>query len=61
MTKYKVGIARTETVIYYFDIEAEDKSDAEELAFKDYIEGDYVSKEVVWGEEDAHSIEEVKP
>jgi hypothetical protein len=60
MKKYKVAISRTETTVYYIDVEAENESDAEKIAFEDYyIEGDYTSKDVVWGEEDIHSIEEV--
>jgi hypothetical protein len=60
MKKYKVAISRTETTVYYIDVEAENESDAEKIAFEDYyIEGDYTSKNVVWGEEDVHSIEEV--
>jgi hypothetical protein len=60
MKKYKVAISRTETTVYYIDVEAENESDAEKIAFEDYyVEGDYTSKNVVWGEEDVHSIEEV--
>jgi hypothetical protein len=60
MKKYKVAISRTETTMYYIDVEAENESDAEKIAFEDYyVEGDYTSKNVVWGEEDVHSIEEV--
>jgi hypothetical protein len=60
MKKYKVAISRTETTVYYIDVEAENESDAEKIAFEDYyVEGDYTSKDVVWGEEDVHSIEEV--
>jgi hypothetical protein len=60
MKKYKVAISRTETTVYYIDVEAENESDAEKIAFEDYyVEGDYTSKDVVWGEEDIHSIEEV--
>jgi hypothetical protein len=60
MKKYKVAISRTETTMYCIDVEAENESDAEKIAFEDYyVEGDYTSKNVVWGEEDVHSIEEV--
>ena len=60
MKKYKVAISRTETTVYYIDVEAENESDAEKIAFEDYyVEGDYTSKNVVWGEEDVHSIEEI--
>jgi hypothetical protein len=60
MKKYKVAISRTETTVYYIDVEAENESDAEKIAFEDYyVEGDYTSKDVVWGEENVHSIEEV--
>ena len=60
MPKYRVAIARNETTVYYIDVEAEDESDAEQIAFNEYyLEGDYTSKDVVWGEEDVHSIEEL--
>jgi hypothetical protein len=61
MPKYRVAIARTETTVYYIDVDAENESDAEKIAFEEYyIEGDYVSKEVVWAEEDVHEIKEIQ-
>jgi hypothetical protein len=61
MPKYRVAIARTETTVYYIDVEAEHEGLAEEIAFEEYyIEGDYVSKEVVWAEEDVHEIKEIQ-
>jgi hypothetical protein len=60
MPKYRVAIARNETTVYYIDVEAEHEGIAEDIAFEEYyIEGDYVSKEVVWAEEEVHSVEEV--
>jgi hypothetical protein len=61
MPKYRVAIARNETTVYYIDVDAENESDAEKIAFEEYyIEGDYVSKEVVWAEEDVHEIKEIQ-
>jgi hypothetical protein len=59
MKKYRVAIARTETTVYYVDVEAEHEGVAEELACDRYSEGDYDKEDVVWGEENVHSIEEV--
>jgi hypothetical protein len=60
MKKFKVAIARTETTIYYFNVEAEHEGIAEEIAVDQYTDGEYVSKEVVWGEEDIHEITEIQ-
>ena len=59
MTKYRVGIARTETVVYYLDVEAEDEHIAEETATARYDEGEYDSKSTVFGEESVEFVDEV--
>jgi hypothetical protein len=59
MKKFKVSIARTETTVYYFDVEAEHEGIAEEIATERYNEENYDSKNVVWAEEFTHDIDEV--
>lgn len=60
MPKYNVQIARTETTVYYIEVEAEDEGQAEELACDRYNQNDYDQSKVVYGEEEVHSIEEIK-
>ena len=60
MKKFKVSIARTETTVYYFNVEAEDEEDAKDIAEERYDEEDYDSKDIVWAEEFTHDIDEVK-
>jgi hypothetical protein len=60
MKKFKVSIARTETTVYYFNVEAEDEEDAKDIAEERYEEEDYNSKDIVWAEEFTHDIDEVK-
>jgi hypothetical protein len=59
MKKFNVAIARTETTVYYLDVEAEDEDIAEEIATDRYNEGDYDSKNVVWAEEEVHEMKEI--
>ena len=58
--KYKVSIARTETTLYFVEVEAESEIEAENLASDKYDEGDYDSSKIVWGEEMIHEVEEIK-
>lgn len=60
MKKYTVAIARTETTIYYFDVEAEHEGIAEEIASDRYGDNDYDRKNTVWGEDDLYEIKEVE-
>lgn len=61
MSKYRVEIARTETVVYYFEeIEAESEDKAEELAWKLYEEQEYDELDTVYGEENIHHVEEIQ-
>jgi hypothetical protein len=60
MKQFRVAIARTETVMYYFNVEAEDSGVAEELACDRYNENDYDSKDTIWGEDDVHEIKVIK-
>jgi hypothetical protein len=60
MKKFKVSIARVETTVYYFNVESEDRDDAEDIAKERYEEGYYDSKDIVWAEEFTHDIDEVK-
>jgi hypothetical protein len=44
MNKYRVSIAKLETRVYYFDIEAEDAGDAEDAAWEAWHEGEDLGK-----------------
>ncbi len=59
MKKFKVGIPRTETTVYYFDVEAEHEGIAEEIASDRYNEEDYDSKDIVWAEDGLTDVKEV--
>jgi hypothetical protein len=39
MPKFTVSIAREETTLYYIDVEANDKSDAEDKAWEEFNSG----------------------
>lgn len=60
MPKYRVAIARNETTVYYVDVEAEHEGIAEEIACDRYNKGDHDDENVVYAEEEVHSIEEVE-
>jgi hypothetical protein len=51
MNKYRISIARLETRIYYFDIEAESEEVAEDAAWLAYDEDDPGEGECVHSEE----------
>lgn len=59
MRKYIVRIARNETTVYEVEVTAKSEYDAEKNAYKKFAKGDYVSEEVVYGEEETHEIEEL--
>jgi hypothetical protein len=59
MPKYRVAIARNETTVYYIDVEAEHEGLAEEIACDRFNKNDYDDEDVVYGEEEVHSIEEL--
>lgn len=58
MKTYQVKIARNETTVYTIKVQAEDEDQAEEFAQSRYDEGDYDDEEIVYGEEEVHSVEE---
>jgi hypothetical protein len=61
MKKYRVAMARTETTMYYYDVEAEDEGIAEEIATDRYINDEsYTHRSIVWGEDEVHSVKELK-
>jgi hypothetical protein len=61
MNKYRVAMARTETTMYYYDVEAEDEGIAEEIATDRYTNDEsYNYKKVVWAEDDVHEVKELK-
>jgi hypothetical protein len=57
--KYTISIARTETTLYFVEVDADTKTEAKTLAYDKYNDGDYNNSKVVWAEEMTHSIEEV--
>ena len=60
MPKFNLQIARTETVVYYFEeVEAETEKEAEEIAWQRYENQDWVELGTVHGEENMHHVEEV--
>jgi hypothetical protein len=61
MKKYRVAMARTETTMYYYDVEAEDEGIAEEIATDRYTNDErYTHRSIVWGEDEVHSVKELK-
>jgi uncharacterized membrane protein len=60
MKQFRVAIARNETTVYYIDVEAEHEGLAEEIACDRYNKGDHDDEDVVYAEEEVHSIEEVE-
>lgn len=61
MPKFNLQIARTETVVYYFEeIEAESEEKAEELAWKLYEDEEWDELDTVYGEENMHHVEEIE-
>jgi hypothetical protein len=60
MKTYRIELARTETVVYYFEeIKAENQEQAEEIAWSLYEQQEYDELDTVYGEENIHYIEEV--
>jgi len=60
MPKYQVQIARNETTVYTVEVEAASEYDAEKNAYKKFANGDYEDEDIVYGEEETHSIEELE-
>jgi hypothetical protein len=60
MTKYRVTIARLETRVYYFDIEAENEKAAKDAAWLAYNEDDPGEGESVHSEEWTQDTEVLK-
>ena len=57
MSKYQVTIARNETTIYVYEVEADDEDEAEEVGYALYNQGEEpVDEDVVYGEEEVHSV-----
>jgi hypothetical protein len=61
MPKFNLQIARTETVVYYFEeVEAESEEKAEEIAWQRYEDQDWDELDTVYGEENMHYVEEIE-
>jgi len=59
MPKYEVQIARNETTVYTIEVTARSEKEAEKKAYTRFDKGDYDDEDIVYGEEEVHSIEEV--
>lgn len=59
MRTYQVQIARTETTLYTIEVKAKNEDLAEDLAYSKFADGDYDDEDIVYGEEETHSIEEI--
>lgn len=56
MNKYTVRIARTETRLYEYEVEANSRKHAEELAKEEHEDSSTEDGKAVWAEEDTHEI-----
>jgi hypothetical protein len=59
MKKYEILIARNETTVYTIEVNAKNEAEAEKKAYKKWAVGDYLSENIVYGEEETHEINEV--
>jgi hypothetical protein len=58
--KYQVTIARNETTVYIYEVEAENEDEAEDKACDLYWLGEEpIDEDVVYGEEEVHSVAEI--
>ena len=60
MNKYKVSICRVEKTIHYFEINANNESEAEDLANELFDESDLDNGILVQGESFTNDIEKIK-
>lgn len=56
MTKYKVVIARTSTMVYEYEVDAGCHEEAEMLAKDDHFDANLDEGKEVWAEEMTHEV-----
>jgi len=60
MSKYQVQIARNETTVYTYEVNAKSETEAEDRAYTLYNQGEEaIDEDVVYGDEFVHDITKI--